>query len=399
MTTLLSNCNIVDLEHGFVEENSSVLVSGNLIQDIGRNAATTSADLTIDLQGFYLMPGLFNAHSNISNVFPFKNVDLNESPAVTVLRCYRRAYDSLMAGVTTLRTMGEIHRADLSLRKMINEKWVQGPRILAAGKGIGITGGHGSHIGQNEADGFANCVKAARRELAFGADHLKIFITGGIAEKAEKLEEPQMSENEMRAVASVANSKGTYVAAHAGSSNPIQVAIRAGVRSIEHGYILDRETVRAMRENECYFVPTLSVTRSPNWMEEHGFESWTIEKAVSAGNLHLESVKLAVKEGVKIVCGTDLPPGDIDRGVPTTVREIEYLVEAGLSPIEALRASTIRGAELCLIQEKVGLIKRDYAADVIAVPIDPLKDLKSLREIKFVMKDGEIIRNGLSSKA
>jgi imidazolonepropionase-like amidohydrolase len=395
LSILLTNCNIVNIEQGSIIENSNVLISEGVIRQIGNNDSTYNSCL--DMQGCYILPGLINAHNNISNVFPFKNTNINEPPAETVLRCFRRAHDALLGGVTTLRTMGEIHRADLSLKKMINEKWIPGPRIMAAGKGIGITGGHGAHLGQTEADGADACLKAARYELSLGVDHLKIFITGGIAGKSEKLEEPQMTEEEMRAVVLAARSKGTYVAAHAGSSYSIQSAIEAGVRSIEHGYVLDTETVKMMRENACYYVPTLSVTRSPNWMREHGFEEWVIEKAVSAGERHMESVKLAVREGVKIVVGTDLPPGDTSDGVLTTVREIEFLHEAGLSALEAVKSATIVAAELCRIDNIVGLLKPNYVADIIAVRENPLNNLRTLEKIQFVMQEGQVVRNDLAA--
>jgi imidazolonepropionase-like amidohydrolase len=169
--------------------------------------------------------------------------------------------------------------------------------------------------------------------------------------------------------------------------------LRSGVRSIEHGYILDVETARLMKEHDCYFDPTLSVTRSPNWMKEHGFEDWTIKKAVEAGNTHKESVKLAIKEGVKIVTGTDLPPGDLNEGVVTTVREMEFIGDAGLSIVDVLKSATITAARLCQIQDRVGAIKPDYCADLIAVEENPLRNLKALERIKFVMKDGDVMRN------
>ena len=387
----------MDVRDGSVKQESTVTISGNTIQEVRQKSSLSEDGKIIDMRGYYLLPGLINVHNNLSHVFPFKDINLSESPAETVLRCYRAAHDALLSGVTTLRTVGEIHRADLSLRKMIDTKWVDGPRIIAGGKGLCITGGHGSHLGQVEADNPDEFRKAARKELALGAQHLKIFITGGIAVKGETFEEPQMTEEEMRAVATVARSKGTYVCAHAGSSHPISIAIRAGVKCIEHAYILDKQTAREMKNNDCYLVPTLSVTRSPGWMKEHSFEPWTIEKAVSAGKQHLESARVAVEEGVKIVNGTDLPPGDLSDGVTVTVRELEYLVEAGLSPIEAIMASTIRAAELCQISKMVGLVEEGFVADIIAVPDNPLQDVKAMEKIRFVMRDGCVFRNEIQS--
>ncbi len=395
LDVLLANCNVVDVKDGSIKPETVISIRGYKIQEVRERNEPRGSEKIIDMKGCYVLPGLINVHNNLSHVFPFKDINLNESPAETVLRCYRAAHDALLAGVTTLRTVGEIHRADLSLRKMIETKWVEGPRIVASGKGLCITGGHGSHLGQVEADSPDEFLKAARKELALGAQHIKIFITGGIAVKGETFEEPQMTEEEMRAVATVARSKGTYVCAHAGSSHPISIAIKAGVKCMEHGYLLDRKTAQEMKTNDCYLVPTLSVTRSPDWMKEHSFEPWTIEKAVSAGKQHLESAKIAVEEKVKIVNGTDLPPGDLSDGVNVTVRELEYLVEAGLSPLEAIRASTIRAAELCQISKTVGLVEKEFVADLIAVPENPLQNVKAMEKIRFVMRDGQVFRNDI----
>ena len=349
----------------------------------------------MDLQGSYVLPGLFNMHNNLSLVFPFKDTDPNESPAITVLRCFKRAQDALLAGVTTLRTVGEQNRADIYLRRMINEGWVRGPRLFVAGKALSVVGGHGAGFGQHELSGAEEFRRAARAELSLGANHLKIFITGGIAKKEEAFEESQMTREEMEAVTTVARSKGTYVCAHSGGSRPIIAAAEAGVKCFEHGYVLSREAARTVKEYQGYLDPTLSVTRSPEWMKEHHFEGWTIEKAVSAGDTHLQSAKNAVAEGVKMLNGTDMPAGDLNRGVNVTVREIEFLMDAGLTSIEALRAATTNAAELCGVADQLGQVKQGYMADLISVPSNPISDIGALERIKLVMKDGVIIRNDL----
>jgi imidazolonepropionase-like amidohydrolase len=281
---------------------------------------------------------------------------------------------------------------------MINAGWIEGPRIIAGGKGLGVTGGHGSSFGQVEADGAEEFRKAARRELALGADHLKIFITGGIAKLEEEFGEMQMTKDEIAAVTSVARSRGTYVAAHVGGSTAIIEAAEAGVTSFEHGYIINREAAKAIKEVSGYLVPTLSVTRSEKWMRANNFEEWTIYKALSIKDRHMESVKLAISEGVTLVCGTDIPPGDLNEGINATVREIEFIKEAGLNELEAIRTATINAAKLCRMENKVGLVKPGYKADLIAVPRNPLKDIRQLERIKFVMKGGEIIRNDIRTK-
>jgi len=344
----------------------------------------------------FVLPGLFNMHSHLSMAFPSMNSA--ELAAISSLRAYRRGYDALNAGVTTVRTQGELHRVDISLRKMINEGWVQGPRILAGGKGVGVSGGHGSEFGRIGANGPDEFLKAARTELAFGADHVKIFITGGISASARLREESEMTEEEMEAVVRVAGSKGTYVTAHAGGSEPILKAVGAGVTCFEHGYVLNRKAAKAIKEADGYLVPTLGVTRSPVWMREHGTTEQGLERVLSAADTHLQSIKTAIEEGVKLLNGTDIPPGDLNDGINATVREIEFLTHAGLSFIEAIRASTICAAELCGISDRVGLAEPGYVADLIAVPSNPLSDIRSMRQIRFVMKDGQIVRDDLHGK-
>jgi imidazolonepropionase-like amidohydrolase len=394
LSWILDNANVVDVADGTIKDNVAIAIHGPLIHDVAKPRKGAKGN-RIDMQGSYVLPGLINVHNNLSLVFPFRDTDPTESPAVTVLRCYRRAHDALQAGVTTLRTVGEMHRADIWLRKMINDGWVQGPRIVAGGKGLAVTGGHGAGFGQAEVNGAEQFRAAARTELAFGAEHLKIFITGGIAQRAEQFEESQMTREEIEAVVSVAKSKGTYVAAHAGSSGPIRTAAAAGVTSFEHGYVLNQAAARAIKRVHGYLVPTLSVTRSARWMREHGFEDWTIQKALAAGSTHLQSARTAIREGVQVVNGTDLPPGEHNEGAMATVRELEFLMEAGLDALRAIRASTIVAAQLCRIGERVGLVQSGYQADLIAVPKNPLAEVRSLRRIQFVMKGGEIIRNEL----
>ena len=394
LSLVLTNCSIVDVEHGGIQENRNLLIEGQFIKR-ATDGRKRLKGRPLDLKGAYVLPGLFNMHNNLSMVFPFKNTNLAESPAITVLRCYRRAHDALMAGITTLRTVGEQNRVDLYLKKMINEGWVKGPRIFAGGKGLGTVGGHGSDFGQIETKGPEEFGKAARRELARGADHLKIFITGGIAKQEEDFENPQMIKEEMAAVVSAARSRGTYVAAHAGSSLPIMKAVEAGVKCFEHGYVLNREAAQTIKNSNGYLVPTLSVTRSGDWMRENGFEEWTIKKALSAKKTHMESTKTAIRAGVTILNGTDLPPGDSDNEVNTTVREIEFLAEAGLSPLEALRAATIYPSALCGVSNKLGSVNEGYLADLVGVASNPLSDVRALEKIGFVMKDGEIFRNDL----
>lgn len=396
----------MDVITGNVQRNAHLKISKNKIEEIQQDPIE-SEDQVIDLKGAYVLPGLINVHTHLSIFFPYNRLERNESLAGVTMRSYKRAVDAVRGGVTTVRCTGEWHRIDILLRAMIEKgwsngegwsdqngkSWIEGPRIIAAGRGISTTGGHGSGFGAVDADGANEFRRAARDEFAAGANHLKIFITGGIAKKSEKYSERQMTDEEIEATVSVAKSKGSYVCAHAGGSDQIQQGVRCGVTCFEHCYELDLAAAKAIREINGYVVPTLGVTHSPEWMSEHSFEPWTIDKAVESGEAHLNSIRNAVRAGTNIATGTDIPPGDVNNGVNATVREIELMTHTGMTNLDVVRASTINAARLCRIDDRVGQLKPGLLADLIAVPSNPLDNMQNMRKIFFVMKDGRIIRN------
>jgi imidazolonepropionase-like amidohydrolase len=242
------------------------------------------------------------------------------------------------------------------------------------------------------ADGADEFLRASRVELAAGADHLKVFITGGIADPFEGFDVAQMTRAEMVAVVETAAQHGTYVAAHAGSSAAIRVAIDAGIRGFEHGYHLDLSTAELMAANDCFLTPTLCVTHLPGWMERHHFSSEQIRRAVEVGDAHLESTQRAIAAGVTLVNGTDYPPGSEDDGVPVAIREIELLAGAGLSPLEALRTATTNAANLVRMDDLLGQVRVGFAADFLVVDGNPIEDVTVLRHIRGVVRGGELLR-------
>ena len=388
---ILKNCRILDVESGAITE-AAITVANDEIVSIDRVVGQDGGLQVIDMQGAYVLPGLISCHTHLTIVFPFHLSDPDEDAAISAYRAYRRGQDALQAGVTTVRTVGELNRADIALRKSIAAGWVNGPRIFSAGLGVSVTGGHG-HGFTAEADGADDFRKKCREDLLAGANHIKIFMTGGIAHKDETFSESQMSDEEIRATVEVANSKGTYVCAHVGDSEPIMKGVKAGVRSFEHTYNLDLSTVAtAIKEAGGYIVPTLGVTRSRDWMRRHGFEEWTICKAVSAAGDHLESIRTAVKAGVTLVNGTDIPPGDTDDGAPIVIREMEHCLEAGLNPLQVIQTATVNAASL-INNNQLGVIKPGAKADFIASVRNPMEEISHLREIFFVMQAGTVIRD------
>ena len=394
----LVNCQLVDVREGVVHPNSGVEILDGRIVNVRLECPEWvhpgggSGDV-LDLGGRYLMPGMISVHTHLSVVYPFDATDESENPGLTVLRSLGRAREALNAGVTTLRTLHEQNRADLLLRQAAKEGWIRIPRIFASGRALSTTGGHGRDLDCSYADGADGFLAAARAELAAGADHLKIFITGGIAHLGEQFDCAQMTAEEMRAVTRAAEEHGTYVTAHAGSSGAIREAMDAGVRCFQHGYSLDEETAAEMARRGVYLTPTLSVTRCPEWMADHNFTEWQIELAVRTGEGHLASIKNAVRAGVTMLNGTDYPPGEPIDGTVVAVREMEFMVEAGLSSTEALRTVTTNPAALLGVSDEIGAVEPGYVADLIVIDSDPTADVSNMRQISMVIQAGELIRD------
>jgi imidazolonepropionase-like amidohydrolase len=388
----LTNCRVVDVRTGTVRPGSNVEIEGGVIRRIeSGNHQAVSEDVNLD--GLYLVPGIVSCHTHLSVVYPFSATDEDESPALTVLRAYPRARDALLAGVTTIRCVHEQHQVDLLLRQASLNGWVEVPRIVGAGRAITTTGGHGMGMGCAVADGGERFLQAARAELAAGADHIKIFITGGIAQLGESFDVAQMTHEEMAATVRAASDHHKYVVAHAGAFGAIRQALAAGVRSFEHAYLLDDETAKMMVDAGAFLTPTLCVTRSPDWMRSHKFEEWQIDKALETGPEHLASIRRAVQAGITMVNGTDYPPGEPCDGTSVAVCEMENMVTAGLSPFQSLQAATLNGAKLCRIDKKVGTIEPGMIADILAVEGDPTRDVSAMRNLRLVMQSGRVVRS------
>lgn len=389
----LVNGHVVDVSTGMIRRDAAVEVADGRITRIIDGSPQAASAERIDCGGRYLTPGLISVHTHLSVVYPFSATDEDESPGASALRAASRATDALRAGVTTIRTLHEFNQADLLLRTAAQEGWLRTPRILASGRALSITGGHGRDLGCVYADGHDGFLRAARAELAAGADHIKIFITGGIAHLGETFNGAQMTSDEIKAVVRATQEQGTYVVAHAGGWPAIREAMDAGVRGFEHGYDLDDATAVEMARRGVFLTPTLSVTRCPQWMADHDFTQWQIDLAMRVGPGHLESIERAVRAGVTLVNGTDYPPGEPIDGTVVAVREMEFGVDAGLSAAQALRTATVNAAQLLALEHEIGVIEEGMAADIVAVPDDPTRDISAMRHIDFVMSQGEVIRD------
>ncbi len=346
----------------------------------------------VDVAGRWLLPGLISCHTHLSVVFPFSETDEAENPAITAYRSATRASDALRAGITTIRCVHEQNRADLLLRTAVQRGWFTAPRILGAGRAISTPEGHGQGAACAYAAGEQEFYAAALAELAAGANHVKIFINSGLARAGEDYEQAEMTDGEIRGAVRAAAEHGTYVVAHSGSPAAIRQALAQGVRCFEHAYRLDPDTAALLARPGIFLTPTLCVTRSESWMRSRGFEEPSIQNALAAADDHLASIRHAIRAGVTLVNGTDIPPGDLVDGVPAAVHELLLMAAAGLSPLLSLQSVSVNAAALLRIGTDVGQIRPGFAADFVAVAADPMDDLAAMRTISLVVQGGHLIR-------
>ena len=390
---------LVDLDGGKPIADAVILISGDRITVIGgRGEVAIPADYEIvDTSGQWLIPGLMNMHVHLGLILPglMQLQLMNESEAAITLRMAANAEKVLRAGVTTVRLPGEHRYGDIALRNSINKGETIGPRIFTAGEALVITAGHGSESGRLYADGPVELVKAAREQVSLGADWIKILISGGIATDGGAIAEALMTPEEIAAVVDAAHRFGVKVAAHSGSSAATETAVDAGIDSIEHGYTLDRKVLRKMARAGTWLVPTIVVSQPATqpFFEAIGSPQWYLERRNSVGKQHFGSLRTAIDEGVNIALGTDQLPHEPNDGTIATVREAEYYVEAGMSPLEALRAATIQPATMLGAQADIGSLDVGKYADIVAVSADPAADISALRSINMVMKGGVVYRH------
>ncbi len=405
-TTAIVGGAVVNLEGKAPLKGAVILVEDERIVAIGKAgsvAVPEDADI-IDAGGAWLIPGLMNMHVHLGLILPGKMMAelANESEAALALRMAVVARESLQAGVTTIRLTGDSRHADLALMRAINKGQADGPRIFSAGETLTITGGHGSKKpGKINYDGPYELVKAARTQISAGASWIKILISGGIATDGGGLAAALMTPEEISAVIDAAHRFGAKVTAHSGSPTATQVAIEAGIDCIEHGYFLDRETLQKMKESGTWLVPTIVVSQPATqpFFERIGSPPWYLKRRESAGKAHWRALEMAIEEGVNIALGTDQHPAEPNDGTTATAREAQYYVEAGMTPLQALRSATTETARLLGAEQDIGSLEPGKYADIVAVGGNPAEDIKALRQILFVMKGGKTYRNDLAKRA
>lgn len=390
---LLRGARLIDGTGRPPQDDAAVLVDGPYIVAVGPQAdlGLPAAATVYDLQGKTLLPGLIDCHVHVTmepDPDPLPRLR-EESDLLLTLRGAKNAWRSLLAGYTTLRTLGGRGRSEIELKRALEKGLLRGSRLVVAGQLLTMTGGHGYFMGR-EVDGPDQLRRAAREELKAGADVIKLMATGGVLTPGVEPGSPQLTLEEMRSAVEEAHKAGKKTAAHAQGSEGIKNAILAGIDSIEHGMFLTDEIIELMLEKKVFLVATLA---APYYIfyegKKAGIPEYAVKKTEKAMAAHLESLKKAHRAGVLLAAGTDA-------GTPLNAHghnafELELLVRAGLSPMEAIRAATGRAAEL-LGRPDLGTIEAGKVADLVVVDGDPLADISVLQgRIKQVFKEGQAV--------
>lgn len=382
---------------GKVLDKATVVVDdGKITRIIQGDADLAEGTEKIDLEGGLLLPGLIDCHVHLTvdgSPDPITKV-MSQTVPENTLASTVNAKKTVLAGFTTVRDMGGANGVDLALRDAIRQGLVDGPRIMASGEVICMTGGHGWQLGGCEADGPDEVRKAARKQIKSGADQVKLMATGGVMTPGVEPGSAQLTEDELRAGIEEAHKAGRKTATHAQGSQGILNALRAGIDSIEHGFYLTEEILGLMTENGTAFVPTLSaVFHILRGGREGGVPEFAMVKAEKVFEDHKKSFRAAHAAGILIGMGTDA-------GTPFNLHgnnawELELMVEQGFSPAEALCAATGKAARILGLEDSLGTIEEGKLADLVVVAGDPLADIKIMKEeksIRLVMQGGRIIK-------
>ncbi|MCA1585122.1 MAG: amidohydrolase family protein [Acidobacteria bacterium] len=401
-TIVIVGASVVNLDGGPAVTNAAVIIAGDRIVTIGPAASTAipQGAEVIRANGRWIVPGLMNMHTHYGLVLPGRQgAELaGESEAALALRMAANARMSLMSGVTTTRSTGESRGADYALRRAIARGEVVGPRIFTAGETLNVTGGHGWGIGEEGLDSPEALRRAVRRRAFDGAEWIKIAISGGIADTHGDIAASHMTREEVAAVTDMAHRHGMKVTAHSGSPGATLEAIEAGLDCVEHGYFLTDEVLTRMADKGVWLVPTIVVAQRTvmEFFKKIGSPDWYLDRVASVGESHFTMLRSAIKHKVRIALGTDQFPYEPNDKTTATIREAQYYVEAGMTPLQALRSATIETATMLGIEDRAGSVQQGKLADLIITDADPSKDITALRGIKLVMKGGVVYRNELA---
>jgi imidazolonepropionase-like amidohydrolase len=397
-----------------MRENVVIVVQDDRIQSVGAAGSVSipAGAAVIDLSRATVLPGLIDCHTHLGSradrydeIYHFKDTPFSHAFAAVV-----HARKTLEAGFTSVRDVGSLPFLAVDLRNSINEGLVPGPRIVASGPGISITGGHGdlnNYSPQTRvsmfpeernfqiADGVDQIRHVVRAQVKYGVDVIKILATGGVLSKGDSPGAPQFTFEELKAAAEEAHMAGRKIAAHAHGTQGIKNAILAGIDSIEHASLIDEEGIRLAKEHGTYLV--MDIYNDDYILGkaiEFGLPQENVDKEKMVGRLQRENFQKAVQGGAKMAFGTDAgvyPHGD-------NAKQFFYMVKYGMRPAQAIRAATSSAADLIGRSKDVGSVEAGKYADIIAVSADPLQDVRALENVGFVMKGGVVYKDTIVSK-
>ncbi|GAB2589115.1 metal-dependent hydrolase family protein [Spirosoma areae] len=403
--TLIHCGNLFDGVRNDLQPQMTVVVDGNKITAVQKGyTAPSGQDRVLDMKSKTVLPGLIDMHVHLESqtrrggaidAFTRNVPDLAYQAA-------NHAKTTLLAGFTTVRDLGG-SGVNIALRNAVNAGLVDGPRILTVGTSIATTGGHADPTNgyrkelmgdPGPAQGVINSPedarKAVRQRYKEGSDLIKITATGGVLSNAKDGSGPQFTEEEVKAVVDAAKDYGFVVAAHAHGAEGMKRAIRAGVQTIEHGTYMDDEAIELFKKHGTYYVPTIIAGKTVADSAKHFgyYTALVTPKALAIGPKIQATFGKAYKAGVNIAFGTDA--GVYIHGY--NAREFEYMVEAGMPPVEAIKSALMTNAKLLGLETQIGSIEAGKLADIIAVADNPIQAIKTLQTVQFVMKDGKVYK-------
>jgi imidazolonepropionase-like amidohydrolase len=400
--TLVRPGRLLDVRTGQMRTGQTVVVEGGRIAQVADSGAVVPAagDTTIDLPGSTLLPGLIDMHTHLTfDLGSLGYQGLGISTAREALHGARNARRTLEAGFTTVRNLGANDYADVALRDAVDDGDVVGPRIVASGPALGITGGHCDtnllppafrFQADGVADGVAGVQHKVREVIKYGADVIKVCATGGVLSKGDDPNASQYTIEEMRAIVADAHRLGRKVAAHAHGAEGVRWASDAGVDSIEHGHLMDDAAIATLKRNGTYLVPTVFLGE---YMDQHLEESrvpeYSKQKMRDVSAAMKVSIGKAFAAGVKVAFGTDAAvyPHGLNAG------EFHVYVKLGMTPLAAIQTATIHAADLLGWKDRIGSLEPAKLADMIAVDGDPTRDVSVLEHVRFVMKGGVVYKD------
>jgi len=403
---LLSNEDYVLIPKNILDVRSGSLIKGNIHIKGGIIVAinqklSNDKNKNIILEGVTLIPGLMDSHVHLIGNNELNGYEsISESSQMATIYGVKNAKNTLLAGFTTVRNVGAGHFADVALRDAIKNEVVIGPRMIVSGPTLSISGGHGDNnllpFGHNHSNSNHSIVdspwearKAVRINRKYGADLIKFTATGGVMSKNTDPNARQFTLEEMKAIVDEAHSHGMTVAAHAHGLKGIQAAIEAGVDSIEHSSFIDLATIKKAINKNVYLSMDIYVS---DYILGEGIKKGILEESLEkerkVGRIQRENFKLAHSMGALMVFGTDA--GIYNHG--DNAKQFKYMVKWGMTPLEAIQASTLNTAKLFKMN-RVGEIKEGFYADIVGVSSNPLNDIRSLERVVFVMKNGKIYKN------